>query len=132
MHINLEAEFKILLTTQQFFSSLNVGENPVLAELVNEFSMLEKAFLAKQEFNLTRQIVIGLLTKLMDKLEFFDRHIPVANLRRHFEQLGDPNKETLEALLRFYIGKKIKRTRDKVDLIVTAGVKSLYQKKKSS
>lgn len=121
MHINLEAEFKMLLTTQQFFSSLNVGESRVLAELVNEFSMLEKTFLAKQEFNLTRQIVIGLLTKLRDQLELFDRHIPVANLRRHFEQVGDPNKETLEALLRFYIGKKIKRTRDrdKVDLIVT-------------
>lgn len=121
MHINLEAEFRMLLTTQQFFSLLNVGESRVLAELVNEFSMLEKTFLAKQEFNLTRQIIIGLLTKLRDQLELFDRHIPVANLRRHFEQVGDPNKETLEALLRFYIGKKIKRTRDrdKVDLIVT-------------
>lgn len=121
MHVDLQSEFKMLLVTQQFFSFLNVGDNKLLNELANELIRLEKWFLESKILTTDREDIEEILDRLRLQLDSLDKHLPVASLRRHFEQINNPNKDVLENLLRFYLSKKNKTVtdRDKVDLIIT-------------
>lgn len=127
MHLDLQAEFKMLLNTQQFFSTLNVGDNKVLSGLSVELLRLEKWFSGTRNTDLDKEDLQEILQKLREGLDSWDRHLPVASLRRYFEQFGSPEQETLETLLRFYLSKPTKtaKDRDKVDLIVTRWGKQL-------
>lgn len=121
MHKDLQAEFKILLNTQQFFSSLNVGDSKLLNELGSELSRLEKWFSSGKISPVDKEDMEEILARIRLQLDSLDRHLPVATLRRHFEQLNGLDKKILEYLLKFYLSKKNKTAtdRDKVDLIVT-------------
>lgn len=121
MRVDLRAEFKILLNTQQFFSNLSVGDTKLLNDLGAELLRLEKWFSNDKILTIDKQDMGEILARVRFELDSLDRHLPVATLRRHFEQVNNSDKETLETLLKFYLSKKNKTStdRDKVDLIVT-------------
>jgi hypothetical protein len=126
MHLDLQVEFKMLLITQQFFSTLNVGDSKALDEIAIELLRLEKWFSSNKNVNSDEDLQ-EILQKLRKELDDCDRHLPVASLRRYFEQFGSPEPENLELLLKFYLSKlnKTAKDRDKVDLIVTRWGKQL-------